>query len=281
MTSDQEDTSTLPSSRLGTQEYWESVYQREVRNFTSDGDRGEVWFGQEAAGTMLAYVRAKYRDRAGASSPTVLDVGSGNGQLLFSLCGVRDEDEDSEDDDEDEEGNVSPTHITAARNMCGIDYSPASIRLCQDIARAKSKDWPFEEQYSPEHIQWKQCDVLDQEQVREVSSGAGARGDGWDIVLDKGTLDAIALTPVDDVDDKAASPATPLERYIRALEPLTHAGGLLLITSCNFTSEELIAKLTARKAFTHIETLPAKRQFQFGGVKGSTTVCVAFRRVAE
>lgn len=33
----------LPSSKLGTQEHWDSVYAREVKNFDELGDKGEVW----------------------------------------------------------------------------------------------------------------------------------------------------------------------------------------------------------------------------------------------
>lgn len=268
---DENDTSTLPSSRLGTQTYWESVYQREVSNFTSDGDRGEVWFGQEAASTMLEYLDEHRQDFG--QSPTVLDVGSGNGHLLFSLCGVPDE----EDDEDDEEEPREP--FTLASRMCGIDYSPASIQLCQEIAKSKAQDWTLGDEYLPTRIRWADCDVLSQDQVKQVAQMPNSTDEGgWEIVLDKGTLDAIALTPVETPN---AQDVTPLDKYIQALEPLTRKSGLLLITSCNFTAEELVKKITARKAFAHIETLPAKRQFQFGGVKGSTTVCVAFRRSAE
>lgn len=34
---------TLPSSVLGTQEYWDSVYEREVTTFDEIGDEGEIW----------------------------------------------------------------------------------------------------------------------------------------------------------------------------------------------------------------------------------------------
>ncbi|CAO1635135.1 unnamed protein product [Sympodiomycopsis kandeliae] len=262
---------SLPSSRLGTQEYWDTVYEREVRNFSNDGDRGEIWFGQESAQIMLEYLYDHYG--TSDQEPLILDVGSGNGHLLFRLCNIADEDDD-EDDDENEFVSITPSS-----HMCGIDYSPSSIQLCQDIVREQSQSQEEDASLDVRNIHLKQCDVLDSVQVDDInslSSSIRKQGSiGWDIVLDKGTLDAIALTPTSTGDGDM----TPLQRYIQSLEQLTRSGGLFLITSCNFTSQELIDKVTKGGKFTHTETLPPKRQFQFGGVKGSTTVCVAFHRV--
>ena len=33
----------LPNSKLGTQEYWNSIYDREIGNYDEMGDEGEVW----------------------------------------------------------------------------------------------------------------------------------------------------------------------------------------------------------------------------------------------
>ncbi|PWN18398.1 hypothetical protein BCV69DRAFT_285023 [Microstroma glucosiphilum] len=303
--------SELPSSKLGTQEYWDSVYQREVSNFASDGDRGEVWFGQEAAKSMLEYLRSHYSASSSAtsssSSPTILDVGTGNGHLLFSLCGVKDDEDESDESDEDEDDDEEKLDgkdgsgarssrnqlITSPDYMCGCDYSAASVQLCKDIAASVQGSTQAE----VGKIRWEECDVLKDGDVKQLKEMAGRiRGeessrDGWDIVLDKGTLDAIALAS-----SAPSAGTTPLNTYLSALGTLTTPGGLFLITSCNFTAEELVAKLTqpraqaqvdqtgsgpATAAFEHLETLPAKRQFMFGGKKGSTTVCVAFRRLRE
>lgn len=301
--------------------------RREVQNFASDGDIGEVWFGTEAAQLMLKWLYRRYNASSAAAAPTprptILDVGSGNGHLLFSLCGAGDESDDENDDeddysDEEEEDDgqgsafrpAAPAPakpFTDARRMCGVDYSPASIQLCRDIAAAKSavqEQAQVEEggedrgQYdvSVKDIHWREGDLLQREEVRalnEMASGlkdqraesAGQPGTSgeWDIILDKGTLDAIALA--------ASSPSaedaqTPLQKYISSLLSLLQPGtGLLLITSCNFTAEELLRKFGSCQVqgqegrtlrFKHMETLPPRRVFEFGGKKGSDTVCVAF-----
>ena len=33
----------LPASKLGTQEYWNDVYDREISTFEDIGDEGEIW----------------------------------------------------------------------------------------------------------------------------------------------------------------------------------------------------------------------------------------------
>jgi hypothetical protein len=33
----------LPESKLGTQEYWDDIYDREIGNYDELGDEGEIW----------------------------------------------------------------------------------------------------------------------------------------------------------------------------------------------------------------------------------------------
>jgi hypothetical protein len=46
----------LPPSKLGTKEYWDKVYEREVGVFEDTGDEGEVWFGERAMEKMRDWV---------------------------------------------------------------------------------------------------------------------------------------------------------------------------------------------------------------------------------
>jgi hypothetical protein len=48
----------LPPSKLGTKEYWDKVYEREVGVFEDTGDEGEVWFGERAMEKMRDWVYA-------------------------------------------------------------------------------------------------------------------------------------------------------------------------------------------------------------------------------
>jgi cyclopropane fatty-acyl-phospholipid synthase-like methyltransferase len=134
--------------------------------------------------------------------------------------------------------------------MKGIDYSENSVEFATNIAE--------EQEY--EGFEFEVVDIYDS---------------GWnpveefDIVLDKGTLDAIALSGLK-YGDKTA-----VELYPIAVQKLMHDDSVLLITSCNFTEAELISIITKEgtlKKWKRIE-YPS---FEFGGVKGQTICSVAF-----
>lgn len=244
------------SQRQLTSGNFPSFHRREVANFAEDGDRGEVWFGKESADVMLDYLRDHY---PAASNPRIMDLGTGNGHLLFSLCGVRGEDEDSDDEEDEDvrERREALRSITTPERMLGVDYSPASIELCESIAKSQGE--------AAAGIKWQTSDILNAAQVKSLGHAA------WDILLDKGTLDAIALSSPSD-----------LAAYIANLPILLSARGLLLLTSCNFTPEELITRVEAvtKGQLKHRETLPARKVFRFGGKEGSTTRCIAFEKQA-
>ena len=66
---------------------------------------------------------------------------------------------------------------------------------------------------------------------------------GWDILLDKGTFDAISLSPPNPSSStpSATLRESPAECYKSKILPLVRPGGRFLITSCNWTEEELRA----------------------------------------
>lgn len=129
----------------------------------------------------------------------------------------------------------------------------------------------------------------------------------FDLITDKGTFDAIGLS-----EDAAAN----RERYITAVRSLVKPQGLLVITSCNTTREELIEEfcgastdrsIGARKSatvpdtgegdstnagnegkchlaapqdggrFVYVNHVRSYPVFRFGGIEGSKVCTVAFR----
>ena len=51
----------------------------EIRNFEDHGDDGEVWFGKDVQRKTVEFILKRFE------SGKFLDVGTGNGALLFKL----------------------------------------------------------------------------------------------------------------------------------------------------------------------------------------------------
>ena len=98
------------------------------------------------------------------------------------------------------------------------------------------------------------------------------------MVADKGTLDAIGLM---------AGAVSAREGYKRAVLGLLAVGGLLVVTSCNSSKDELVAELAqppsspgvAQLVYVeHVRTYPV---LTYGGRQGSRVCTVAFRRSGD
>lgn len=175
-----------------------------------------------------------------------IDLGTGNGHLLFQLHEDILEECDSSED--------------IQFGFKGIDYSPESVEFATKVA---------EQKYPNATFQFEQVNLLAKENEFLVENSTK-----FDILLDKGTLDAIALNqdPISDFDNKIG-----MDIYASQISKLMHQNSILLITSCNFTESELIKIITQEESnglsvWDKIE-YPS---FQFGGVKGSTICSIAF-----
>ena len=98
--------------------------------------------------------------------------------------------------------------------MKGSDYSLAALEFATEIARGKSV-----------HAEFIRIDLLDglEEEFK------------FDCVLDKGTSDAISLNGDLEETERNA-------KYATKVHSMLEKEGLFLITSCNWTEEELIEK---------------------------------------
>ncbi|XP_006031667.3 EEF1A lysine methyltransferase 2 isoform X1 [Alligator sinensis] len=132
-------------------------------------------------------------------------------------------------------------------NLTGIDYSPSAITLSEEI---------IEEQGLP-NIKLQVNDFLT----------PSAELLGFQICIDKGTFDAISLNP----DNAAAKRKQYVESLCRVLNP----EGFFLITSCNWTKEELLNEF--REGFDFLEELPTPT-FCFGGKTGNSVTSLVFQR---
>ncbi|KAJ7170844.1 S-adenosyl-L-methionine-dependent methyltransferase [Mycena crocata] len=224
--------SDLQPSRLGSKEHWDQVYETELANFQEHGDEGEIWFGVQSVDKMVKWVQEHVPPSWNAS---MLEIGSGNGTLLFALV----------------EAGYD------ASRLCGIDYSADAVNLSRAIADGTP-------------ITFAECDFLAADPPRLPHMPTEEGPDVWDLLLDKGTFDAIALGA------KEADGKSPAARYPAHAARLLKPGGSFLITSCNFTEDELRANFeTPETGFVYHSRIQ-HRTFAFGGKSGSTVSTVAF-----
>jgi len=220
--------SELQPSKLGTKEHWDNVYLEELMNFEDIGDEGEIWFGIESVEKMVEWAQSNVPH---SSLPSIIEIGSGNGTLLYALA----------------KAGYLPTTLT------GVDYCADAASLAKTISIKRGIIG----------ITFMEGDFLKDDLCKDNM---------WDLVLDKGTYDAIALGPKD---EHGLSPAA---RYPAQLIKLMKPGAYFLITSCNFTEEELKSAFVTPETDLVYHSRIQHQVFTYGGRSGSTCASVAFRR---
>ncbi|OAF58054.1 hypothetical protein VC83_05426 [Pseudogymnoascus destructans] len=173
----------LEASELGTKEYWDALYTRESTNHAADPtDEGTIWFDDSSAeDKLVTLLRSSSLTGFDPATASFLDLGTGNGHLLFRLRdeGVRGEDSDEEE--EEGEGEGEGGKLFKGRIM-GTDYSATSISFARAVAAERGLV-----DSAVEFVEW---DILASPSDAVLS---GPNADGWDVVLDKGTFDAVSL----------------------------------------------------------------------------------------
>lgn len=227
---------------------WDDVYAREIANHQADpSDEGTIWFDDSGAEEKVTEFLESLElgapdDGDAVDNPAlrIADIGTGNGHLLFAL---RDEGWKAQ--------------------LVGLDYSPASVELCRRIAAERSAGDAGEDT-AP--VDFHVFDIL------QGVPGAWA-SPAFDAVLDKGTFDAISLSDAAVAADGRRGCEVYAEKAAALLKP---GSGYLVVTSCNWTADELTRWFDI-PALTRFRTI-AFPSFQFGGVEGQTVSAVCFRR---
>ncbi|KAK1147455.1 Protein-lysine N-methyltransferase efm4 [Aspergillus melleus] len=256
-----------------------------------DSDPGTSWFSEHnAPDKVLQFLTdeefplapcqtrkvSRSRGKRGAGDgqeeqPCILDLGTGNGSMLALLR---------------KKGKFEG-------EMVGVDYSPRSVELARELQRlrihsAYLSDSDSDSDFSDEeaegegedgnekaeeavkgddadkdtNIRFEEWDILSSTDALSGSGDGERRLDwfpyakgGFDIVLDKGTFDAVSLS------DETVESTEPLaskttgsgtkkiqkrvcERYPDIARRLVRKGGFLVVTSCNWTEEELVQWFT-------------------------------------
>lgn len=276
----EEQDAEVEPSVLGLQSHWDSTYADELVNFHEQGDAGEIWFGEEVMETMAAWTaRICIAVAAGLPCDNIdgfalgtreLEHVSAGGSMALELANWNVLDLGT--------GNGLLLHALAKQgftDLTGTDYSEAGVELARAISARSNVD----------NITFLVDDVLDTKINQQFK-----------LVTDKGTVDAIGLHP--------DGPARRIQ-YWKSVCKLLAPGGVLAITSCNSTKDELVAEVNrfnrvqrsngcngkddkdekeangpylgstepTLEYFDHVRTYPT---FRFGGVEGSRVSTVAF-----
>lgn len=250
--------------KLTTTNSWDSLYTTELTNHAANpSDTGTNWFDDsDAEARIVAFLESLTEDdqdilpeSLSQQEASFLDLGCGNGSLLFALR------------DEGWEGA-----------MLGVDYSAQSVALAKNIAESRREE---EEDATP--VNFLEWDLLNGPLALTASPSENASSPLsytpspsrlFDVILDKGTFDAISLSTT-----TSEQQQHPCEIYRRRLLQLLSNGGIFLITSCNWTEPELRAWF-ADDADGELSVVGRVDYptFTFGGVKGQTISTLCFRR---
>ena len=168
--------------------------------------------------------------------------------------------------------------------MCGIDYSLPSIQLSRKLGQ--------EIGFGCSEIEFEVCDVIRDDWERNdwwpKSEANPSQAAGWDIILDKGTFDAISLSAETIDVPMSPTPQKLCEIYPTQTTRMLKPGGFLLITSCNWTQDEVIHWFTSSSPVVEEDQDKPKLEvfaklkytsFKFGGAEGTGVCTVCFRRV--
>ncbi|PGH11576.1 hypothetical protein AJ80_07046 [Polytolypa hystricis UAMH7299] len=230
------------------------------------------------------------------TQPTILDLGTGNGSMLTLL--------------RDEGGFTG--------DMVGVDYSEKSVELARallhaDRSNSNNSNGQQEQGQGEEeaNVRFEVYDIFDTTDEVRGKDWFPAQKDGFDIVLDKGTFDAVSLSADVVVQDSASDGGGGggsgeekkmvvsgkvvqrriCETYPGIVTRLVRPGGFLVVTSCNWTEEELVRWFTAA-ALDRIKDEDKGGggdgldvwgrveypKFRFGGQEGQGVCTVCFQR---
>uniref|UniRef100_A0A6M2F679 Protein-lysine N-methyltransferase n=1 Tax=Populus davidiana TaxID=266767 RepID=A0A6M2F679_9ROSI len=255
------------ASMLGLHSYWDAAYADELANFHEHGHAGEVWFGADVMDVIASWTKGLCFEISQGCIPNhVDDIKSetvGESDKYLSSWSVLDIGT----------GNGLLLHELAKlgfSDLTGVDYSEGAIKLARRLADRDGFS----------NINLLVDDVLETKLGRQ-----------FQLVLDKGTLDAIGLHPDGSI---------KRIMYWESVSKLVASGGILVITSCNNTKDELVQEVEDFKqrrndvnqepesmknqeasrdsSFQYLDHVRTYPTFMFGGSEGSRVATVAFLR---
>lgn len=275
---DEQDNEVEPSV-LGLQSHWDAAYADELANFHEHGHVGEIWFGVEVMETVAAWTTRLCLSLKQSCNLDQADLV--NLKLEESNPDAISTDLASYNVLDVGTGNGLFLQALAKQgfsDLTGSDYSEGAVELAQNLAIRNG--FP--------NINFVVDDILESKLDRKFK-----------LVTDKGTLDAIRLHPYG---------ADKRILYWASVSNLVAPGGLLVITSCNCTKDELIEEInnyhhnlsdsgsnsnevigdssrmdpnsSSQNLFQYLDHIRTYPTFTFAGVEGTRVATVAFLRSA-
>lgn len=166
--------------------------------------------------------------------------------------------------------------------LLGVDYSERSVELARQVGKVRRGQAEEEEEGTVKkgEVEFQAWDVLRGDVNALQTSGTDLQAyAGWDVVLDKGTFDAVSLSAEQDSQGRRIC-----EGYGERVLQLLRTGGIFVVTSCNWTEKELRDWFEVKTEGPGGERLRLAgrieyRSFSFGGVKGQTISTLCFEKV--
>ncbi|CAM0953483.1 unnamed protein product [Alopecurus aequalis] len=257
---DEQDPDEVEDSMLGLQSYWDASYSEDLANFQEHGHVGEIWFGANVMDTVAIWTKKLCASfiQGGTSSANDNNNCEVDDKSFFNYPIL-----------DLGTGNGLLLQALAKQgfsDLTGTDYSEGAIELARNLAARDGFT----------AISFLVDDVLETKLDRKFK-----------IITDKGTLDAIGLHP----DGRAKR-----VMYWESVSNLVEPGGLVVVTSCNHTKDELLREVenfSAQKfakedagrdasdvheIFRYVDHVQTYPTIMFGGVEGSQVCTVAFQR---
>ncbi|XP_052283835.1 EEF1A lysine methyltransferase 2-like isoform X2 [Dreissena polymorpha] len=150
----------------------------------------------------------------------IIDLGSGNGMMCIELS------------------------KRGFSQLVGVDYSELAVMLSRSVAKAEGC----------EEVVFETGDLITSERPNQCTCLTRK----YKVVLDKGTYDAISLSPHDSQSAQLG--------YLATVKDLMDSDSLFSITSCNWTKDQLTDFFKDFKLHDEIKF----KTIQFGGKTGST-----------
>ncbi|KAH0551868.1 EEF1A lysine methyltransferase 2 [Cotesia glomerata] len=151
-------------------------------------------------------------------------------------------------------------HENGYNNLLGVDYSPKAVELTRTILE--------EQKIGKDSIRIEVCDILvdinDPEQSVDF-----LKPKSFKLVHDKGTYDAVSLNPENRHQQR--------QKYIKNVGSLLMDSGFLVISSCNWTKDELVHHFSEFEVREILET-PG---IQFGGKVGKSVTNIIFTKIKK